>query len=50
MNAEEIMNSGKMYKVMELPDEQGNYQFCNRCWRGSYKGYSCTLFITVTAN
>lgn len=25
MNAEEIMNSGKLYKVMELTDEQGNY-------------------------
>ncbi|MCM1045464.1 MAG: hypothetical protein NC417_08125 [Candidatus Gastranaerophilales bacterium] len=25
MTAEEIMNSGKLYKVMELTDEQGHY-------------------------
>lgn len=25
MNAEEIMNSGKLYKAMELTDEQDNY-------------------------
>ena len=25
MNAEEIMNSGKLYKVMEVTDEQGQY-------------------------
>ncbi|MCM1124744.1 MAG: hypothetical protein NC416_19385 [Eubacterium sp.] len=41
MTAEEIMNSGKLYKVMEVTDEQGNfYESLQRMEEYNAAGYT----------
>lgn len=50
MNAEEIMNSGKLYKAMELTDEQDKYHSYLQIMEEYDLADRRMTFITITAN